>query len=132
MRAMTAALITENNKLLLVHNTKHNSLRIEPPGGKKEDNETLEECVVREVKEELGITIEPMSLFGIYTTQSPEGEFSVSMYLSRIVEGEIKLMEPGKISEYGWYSLKEIEEFKSKGLLVPNLCSALNSLQKYF
>ena len=32
------------------------------PGGKKEKTETLEECIMREIKEELGIKIRPQKL----------------------------------------------------------------------
>ncbi len=132
MKDMTAALIIKNKRILLVHNTKHNGLRIEPPGGKRKDNENLEMCVIREIKEELGISIEPKELLGMYKTCSPEGDFKVYMYRSEIKKGKPTLMEPDKISGYGWYSFEEMEKFKEQGILVPNLCSALNDLQKYF
>lgn len=128
---MTAALIIKDKRILLVHNTKHNSLRIEPPGGKKEDDESLEECVVREVKEEIGIKISPIKLFGKYRTNSPEGDFAVYMYFSEIIEGEPTLMESDKISKFGWYSFENLNKFKEQGLLVPNLCSALNELKTF-
>ena len=131
MRDMTAALIIENKKFLLVHNTKYNGERIEPPGGKKEDNETLKECVIREVREELGIIIEPNELFGVYETLSPEGGFVVYMYLSSIKEGRPKIMEGDKVSKYGWYSYEDILKFREQGVLVPNLCSALDKLKRY-
>lgn len=130
MKEMTAALIIKERKLLLVHNTKHNGLRIEPPGGKKENNESMEACVIRETKEELDIEILPVNLFGIYETYTPEGDFKVYMYLSKIKNGEIKLMEPEKISAFGWYNIKEIEDFKKQGYLVPNLSSAIEELRK--
>lgn len=126
---MTAALILENKKILLVHNTKHNKERIEPPGGKKNDDETLKECVIREVREELGLIIEPNKLFGVYKTHSPEGDFTVYMYISTIKKGKPKIMEPDKVSKYGWYSYEDMLKFKEQGVLVPNLCSALNKLK---
>lgn len=128
---MTAALIIKNKKILLVHNTKHNELRIEPPGGKREGNEDLEKCIIREVKEEIGLYIKPTKLFGVYETQSPEGDFKVYMYFSEIERGKPTLMEPDKISKFGWYSFEDMREFKEQGILVPNLCSALNDIQKY-
>ena len=132
MKDMTAALIIKNKKILLVHNTKHNGLRIEPPGGKREGDENLELCVIREVKEELNISIEPVELLGIYETSSPDGDFRVYMYKYKIKEGKPTLIEPDKISNQGWYSFEEMEKFKEQGILVPNLCSALNDLRKYF
>jgi len=131
MKDMTAALIIKDRKILLVHNTKHDKLRIEPPGGKREVSESLENCVIREVKEELGILIQPIELFGTLNTKSPEGDFRVYMYLSKIKEGEPTLMEIDKISDFGWYSFKDIKRFEKEGVLVPNLCSALDKLELF-
>lgn len=130
MRDMTAALIIRGGRILLVHNTKHGQTRVEPPGGKRESSESLEECVVREVKEELGIEIRPIKLFGMYRTNSPEGEFGVYMYFSEIVKGEPKLMESDKISKFDWYTPEEMKKFRKQGVLVPNLCSALEDLER--
>ena len=131
MKDMTAALIIKDRKMLLVHNMKHNGLRIEPPGGKRESNEDLEKCVIREVKEELGIKIQPIKLFGVYETKSPEGDFKVYMYFSKIEEGIPTLIERDKISKFGWYSFEDMRRFEEQGYLVPNLCSALEALKKF-
>lgn len=135
IRGMAAALIINNDagfkRLLLVHNTKHGLLRVEPPGGKKNLDETLEECVIREVEEELGLIIKPERLFGVYDTDSPEGKFIVSMYLSEIKGGDLTLREPDKISNYGWYTFNELLTLKKEGILVPNLCKALDDLKSY-
>jgi ADP-ribose pyrophosphatase YjhB (NUDIX family) len=130
MKDMTAALIIKNKKILLVHNTKHNGLRIEPLGGKREGNEDLENCIIREVKEELGIVIRPIKLFGIFETNSPEGDFKVYMYFSEIEKGVPTLMEPDKISKFDWYSFEDMKKLKEQGVLVPNVCSALDNLKK--
>lgn len=132
MKQLTAALIIEDKKLLLVHNVKR-ELRIEPPGGKREVGETLEECVIREAKEELGIDILPVELFGIYRTASSEGDFEVHMYISKIVGGipSIQKKERQKVSCFGKYSYRDLNMLKEMGVLVPNLCSALIDLKKY-
>ena len=132
MRKMAAAIVIEDGKILLIHNNKHNCLRIEPPGGKKEDDETVEECVIREVKEELNVDIEILDLFGVYETDSREGDFEVSMFLSKIVGGELKLLEEQIHSGYGWYEYNDLFEFKEKGFLVPNLVSSLEALKSLF
>jgi len=114
----------------LVHNTKY-GLRIEPPGGKKNSNETWEEATIRELKEELGIDVLPTKLFGAYDTNSPEGEFSVRMYFCDITSGEPKLMEPEKISSFNWYGYEAIAKLAESGVLVPNMRLALTDLKLF-
>lgn len=130
MRYLTAALIVENHKLLLVHNTKHNQKRIEPPGGKKEINESLKDCVIREVKEELGIEIEVEGLFSEVLTDSPEGKFIVRMFICKIIKGIPKIMEPEIISEFAWYSYDDLVNLSKGEMLVDNVTSALDEIKE--
>lgn len=127
---MAAALIIRDKKILLVHNTKH-GLRVEPPGGKKRDEEEWAIAVIREVQEELGVKVRPARLFGEYATHSPEGDFTVRMYLSEIIEGEPRVIEPEIIPDFGWYTYEDLERFASVGILVPNMVEALPKLKKY-
>lgn len=126
---MVAGLIVQDGKILLVHNSKHNSLRIEPPGGKKLASETWEEATIREIREELGIEVKVKALFGVYSTSSPEGEFSVHMYICEIVKGKPKISEPEIISNFAWYTYEKLLNEKN---LVPNMKSALSKLKSLF
>ena len=56
---VVAAIIKEKDKYLIVqrNKNKHLGLKWEFPGGKVHDNETFEEALSREIKEELNITI---------------------------------------------------------------------------
>ena len=58
---VTAAIIWQNGKILITKRPEGTHLEglWEFPGGKKEESETLEECIVREIKEELGIKVRP-------------------------------------------------------------------------
>lgn len=49
-----ALVLNSKGSILLVHN--NNTYQF--PGGHKDDDETLEECVKREIKEEIGIDVE--------------------------------------------------------------------------
>ncbi len=128
-RPMVAGLIIKNHKILLVHNTKHNSFRIEPPGGKVEENESFQAATNRELEEELGIKVHVGKLFGTYQTNSPEGDFSVSLFICEIASGNPQLSEPEIISNFGWYSYEQLLSLRKEGNLVPNMVSALPKLK---
>jgi len=59
MNNVVAAVIRRNNKYLIVQRNrkKYLGLKWEFPGGKVEENETFEEALLREIKEELNINI---------------------------------------------------------------------------
>ena len=78
------------------------------PGGKLEENETEEECLKREVLEELNIEIDIdyflMNNFHDYSTFSVE----LISYVSTIKSGEIKLSDHDK---YEWVDIKKLKKF---------------------
>ena len=51
------AIIIENNKVLVMHRNKQGSQYFTLVGGRTNDNETVEQALVREIKEETGLTI---------------------------------------------------------------------------
>ncbi len=66
------------------------ALRWEFPGGKLEDHEPLEECLLRELREELGISAEIGPLFHHQHHVYPDaGSFDVFYYIVKKFSGEI-------------------------------------------
>lgn len=127
---LVAAIIRRHRRMLVVHNIKY-GLRIEPPGGKTKEGETPEDAIRREVLEELGMIIEPVSLIGIYTTHSPEGSFDVHTYDCDILEGEPQIgLEPGKIGGFEWLDADTLMALSSDPAsgLVPNVRAALKDI----
>ena len=59
MNNVVAAIIKKNNQFLIVqrNKNKHLGLKWEFPGGKVQESETFEKALLREIKEELNITI---------------------------------------------------------------------------
>lgn len=75
------------------------------PGGHLEYGESWEECCRREVLEEAGIEIKNIR-FGIATNDIFENEqkhYITICMVSDYVSGEVKIMEPEKCEEWGWF-----------------------------
>lgn len=94
MQIVTAALIETNGKYLLCQRAKEDklSLKWEFPGGKLEDGESPAECLIREVREELGVAIGIISHFHDTHYRYSTGEILLKFYLAVITGGELKLM----------------------------------------
>ena len=60
------------------------------PGGKVEPNETPEQCVLRECREELGIEIELKGLYARTKYRYPDREIAFSFFRAELTNGEIK------------------------------------------
>ncbi len=78
-----------------------------PPGGKLQIGETLRDCAIRETMEELGIQVQITGLFGISEKPYGDGIWTFLYYTGRIVSGEPKIMEPGKILELRYINLEK-------------------------
>jgi 8-oxo-dGTP diphosphatase len=94
------------------------TLRERPPeagcwsivGGKLDYLETLEECAVREAREEAGLEIIIERLLCVTNHLLPdEAQHWVSpAYLGRVLAGEARNCEPEKTREVGWFSLDQL------------------------
>ncbi len=63
------------------------------PGGKMEPGETAEAAIVREIKEELAVTIEPEQLVTTVECDYPKFHLTMHCFLSKLTEGTISLIE---------------------------------------
>ncbi|WP_139991865.1 8-oxo-dGTP diphosphatase MutT [Paenibacillus paridis] len=78
------------------------------PGGKLEENETPEDCLRRELLEEMSITIEPTSFFA--QNEHCYGTTCIRLlaYKATYIEGEIKLVDH---DEYCWVYREELKDY---------------------
>ena len=82
----------KNRKFLMIrHHRGINKGCVNFPGGKKEPNETMEECVIRETLEETGISIRNPRKVGYI--EFPSVDFYVHVYKSTDFEGTLKAHE---------------------------------------
>lgn len=82
------------------------------PGGSVEFGETLAEALRREMREEFAVEIDVGPLVDVADHLLPEeGQHWVSpTFACRILEGEPRIMEPGKCSAIGWFALDDLPE----------------------
>ena len=96
------------DKLLLVKNERD---EWEPPGGKIEPGETPEQCVLREIKEELNLTAEIDSLLDawMYKVGGKVNCFVVIYQCKPLNKGEQKIKLSFEHNEFGLFTPNEIK-----------------------
>ncbi len=79
------------------------------PGGKREAGETIEECLIREVREELGVTISPHSLLKQVRHTYPEKDLLLDFWFCDWVSGE-----PARVDcqDFRWITPEKLSDFK--------------------
>ncbi|MBO5560236.1 MAG: 8-oxo-dGTP diphosphatase [Firmicutes bacterium] len=110
MRLTTLCYMEKDEKYLMLHRTKKqhdfNGGKWIGVGGKFEQNETPEECLLREVREETGLDLVNYTLRGIITFISDEWEteymylYTADKWTGELTdcdEGELKWIEKDKV-----------------------------------
>jgi len=112
----TGALILQDSKLLLIKRGAQPGLgKWSIPGGLVELGENVQDAMVREVKEEVGLEVEPLKLMDVFdsVTLDPQGRiqyhFVVVNFLVRIVGGSLNTASD--ILEARWVPIGEVEEY---------------------
>ena len=92
---VSAAIIKDGDKILLCQRPKgkRHELLWEFPGGKIEPNETEEDCIIREIQEELDVTLG--NLKRLTTIQADD--VSITYFEATIISGELKMIEHNDI-----------------------------------
>jgi NAD+ diphosphatase len=76
-----------------------------------EPGESLEECVIREIKEEVGITVKNVRYFGSQPWPFPDA--LMIAFISDYAEGEI-VVDGSEIIEAAWFSKDELPQIPPK------------------
>ncbi len=80
------------------------------PGGHLEFNEKIEDCAIREVREEVGINIKNIKKAYFTNDAFPkEKEPYVVLYVvAEYDSGEVQVMEPDNCEEWGWFDWDDL------------------------
>jgi 8-oxo-dGTP diphosphatase len=94
---VAAALVSQANEILVQKRPEGKSMAglWEFPGGKVERHESPESALARELKEELGIDVDPENMVPVTFASEPLGDKNLLLllYLCRTWEGEVQALE---------------------------------------
>ena len=108
---VSAALIFSDGKLLITqrHADAHLGGLWEFPGGKREAGETFEQCLVRELREELGIEVEVGELFEDIAHAYAEKTVHLKFFVCKWISGEPRTLD---CAAFQWVDKSELANFE--------------------
>tara|TARA_B000000532_G_C18586617_1_gene285186 strand:+ start:54 stop:431 length:378 start_codon:yes stop_codon:yes gene_type:complete len=107
---VAAAIITKENKYFIAKRNKNKHLGgfYEFPGGKQDDNETLQETVIREIKEELDVYVCVGEKLGEEHYRDEKINVHLHYFFCTIISGDIVLKEH---EDSAWVSREEFQNY---------------------
>lgn len=111
-------LIYQGDRYLLQDRVKEDWRGMTLPGGHIEPNESITDAVIREMKEETGLTIHRPKLCGVKQFPIENGRYIVFLFKTDQFEGEIVSSDEGKML---WVSKNELTNYN----LVPDFDSLI-------
>jgi len=108
---VAAAIISKDGYILITKRLPgyHLAGLWEFPGGKQEPNESLEECLKREIKEELDIEIDVGSLFKTVRHEYEKKIVSLHVFECSFISGEPKAIE---CQEFKWVKPETLSQYE--------------------
>lgn len=110
MTDVVAALIWDNGRFMICQRPAHKArgLLWEFVGGKTDPGETMEEALIRECREELGITVSVGDVYMQVVHDYPDILIRLTLFHCTIAEGTPKLLEHNDLK---WILPSQIPEF---------------------
>lgn len=128
MRPFACDMVLVENGMILLIRRAYDPFKGEwaLPGGRIEDDETAEQCLKREMKEETNLDVEPVKLIGIYSDPSRDPRRVIAAaFLVKRVGGEPKGGDDA--AETRWYDIDKIPPLcADHGKIVQDALKQLN------
>ena len=104
IKPVGVGVIIKNKKILLVTDDED---EYKAPGGKVEDNEKIQETVVREVKEEISSEIKIISFIDTFTKFRNGVKYTMFNYRVKLLS---ELKPANEVKTIGWYDYKQCKK----------------------
>jgi mutator protein MutT len=134
--AVSAAIIRDGHVLLARRARGASTGVFTLPGGVVEAGETLQDAIVREVMEEIGIAIEPVALAGYreHVEREDDGRvkrhFVILPFACRWISGE-GAPQLEELSELRWIRPAQVAEFRTTPGLAGVITAAFDLMEKH-
>jgi 8-oxo-dGTP diphosphatase len=111
MQTVTAAILIRGDKVFIGQRKagKRSEYFWEFPGGKLEDGETQRECLAREMREEFGVEVAVLGLFGESIYHYEHGSIRLVAYLVDWIGGE---MSPVDHQDCQWVLFDDLKSYE--------------------
>lgn len=120
IRPAAKAMIVKDGKFLILSEKVGERTILDLPGGKVEYNESPYDTVVREVKEEIDLDVEPISVCGVYwfINQRKEVQIVATTFLCKPLTDAIDFTKNPSQSEkfisYEWVTREEFSKLEGE------------------
>jgi ADP-ribose pyrophosphatase YjhB (NUDIX family) len=108
-----AGVVIDNRRRALLIQRRDNA-HWEPPGGVLEVDETIEDGLKREVREETGLSVEPVHLVGVY--KNMKRQVVSLVYRCRVVSGDLTLND--EVQGFRWANEAEVASMMAEAFAV--------------
>ena len=100
-------MIKDGDKYLLQNRVKKDWQGYTFPGGHVEPGESIVQSVIREVKEETGLTLKNPHLVGVKQFWVESGRYIVFLFSATKFAGELRSSHEGEV---GWFTKEEMKK----------------------
>jgi ADP-ribose pyrophosphatase YjhB (NUDIX family) len=105
-----ASVIKFQDEILMIHENQEGQIYIDMPAGGVEHGETLEEAVVREIKEETNLDVDTPTLIGIFEYIEPEKTTINFLYVIELSEKkELTKIQDEDVVDIQWMKTEEVQ-----------------------